>query len=145
MFCECFVQNGNGTIEFDEFKRLMDNSPMASKYNERQLLHMFSELTSHDGLLTKYDWINIFHHVQVAVAIHVVPLFRFATPASCSLADAAQDDAHVATACATCTRRTHKSRFSRCDHGSGVFMRPQRHLGHASLADAARACCRAAV
>ena len=29
-----------------------------------QLLQMFSELTSIDGLLTASDWTDLFHHVQ---------------------------------------------------------------------------------
>jgi hypothetical protein len=59
------LQDGSGTLELDEFKRLIDQSPMAGKYGEQQLLQMFSELTSQDGLLTKHDWTNLFHHVQV--------------------------------------------------------------------------------
>ncbi len=58
-------QDGSGTLELDEFKRLIDQSPMAGKYGEQQLLQMFSELTTQDGLLTKHDWTNLFHHVQV--------------------------------------------------------------------------------
>lgn len=61
----CLKQDGSGTLEFEEFKRLIDKSPMAHKYSEQQLLHMFSELTAQDGLLTKHDWTNLFHHVQV--------------------------------------------------------------------------------
>ena len=61
----CLPQDGSGTLELDEFKRLIDQSPMAGKYGEQQLLQMFSELTAHDGLLTKHDWTNLFHHVQV--------------------------------------------------------------------------------
>ncbi len=66
--CMCnfhWPQDGSGTLELDEFKRLIDQSPMAGKYGEQQLLQMFSELTTQDGLLTKHDWTNLFHHVQV--------------------------------------------------------------------------------
>ena len=37
----------------------------ATDLNTVQLLQMFSELTSIDGLLTSSDWNDLFHHVQV--------------------------------------------------------------------------------
>jgi hypothetical protein len=44
---------------------MVSRSPLHSKYSEKQLLHLYSELTSDHGALTKRDWLSLFHHVEV--------------------------------------------------------------------------------
>ena len=61
------MQNKDSNLSLEEFKRLVSKSPLRSKYTERQLLHLYSELTSHDGILTKQDWLSLFHHVEVRI------------------------------------------------------------------------------
>ena len=41
-------------------------SPLRQKYSDRQLLRIYSELASHEDVLTKRDWLSVFRHVEAS-------------------------------------------------------------------------------
>ncbi len=58
-------QNKDSNLSLQEFRSMVARSPLHNKYSEKQLLHLYSELTSDHGVLTKRDWLSLFHHVEV--------------------------------------------------------------------------------
>ena len=68
------IQDGNGSLSLDEFIQMIDKSLVRSKYSVKQILKIYSELTSQEGILTKRDWLSLFRYVEVWFLFCLQPL-----------------------------------------------------------------------
>ena len=52
---------------------MIEKSPVRSKYSIKQILKIYSELTSQEGILTKRDWLSLFRYAEVLLRDYIQP------------------------------------------------------------------------